>query len=199
LDSSFDAATLTKFEEVSGMLPRAGVDTTSAKAEWIRQHRSREWVDFKCKVVTDFVAEARSVLKEARPDARLGIYVVPDVNGLTEPLTGQRIGDLAPLVDWVSPMLYHNILLQPTSWIASALADVIDRAGPKTLPVVQADANRDPALAADWGPPMTDADWGAALAEVAARRDISGLVVFPGMALSGSRGEALKEMVRRWR
>ena len=30
----------------------------------------------------------------------------------TEPLTGQRLVDLAPLVDWVAPMLYHNILLQ---------------------------------------------------------------------------------------
>jgi hypothetical protein len=199
LDSSFDAATLIKFEEATGMLPRAGLDTTSAKAEWIRQHRLREWVDFKCKVVTDFVAEAQSVLKEARPDAGLGIYVVPNVKGLTEPLTGQRIGELAPLVDWVSPMLYHNILLQPPSWIASALTDVVNIGGPKALPVVQADSNRDFAIATDWGPPMADADWSAALAAVAARWDISGVVVFPGMALVGSRGEALRNMVRAWR
>ena len=77
--------------------------------------------------MTEFVGEAQSVLKESRPDAGLGIYVVPDVNGLAEPLTGQRIGDLAPLVDWVAPMLYHNILLQPPSWIAPALADVVER------------------------------------------------------------------------
>ena len=198
LDSSFDAATLARFEEASGRLP-AALDATSAKAEWIRNHRLREWVDFKCKVVTDFVADAQRVLKAARPDAALGIYVVPDVNGLTEALTGQRIADLAPLVDWAAPMLYHNILLQPPNWIASALADVVMRAGPKTLPVVQANSNRDPALAADWGPPMTDDDWSAALAAAAARRDISGLVVFPGMALMGARGEALRDMVRAWR
>ena len=199
LDSSFDPATLKKFEEATGMLPRAGLDTTSAKAAWIRQNRSREWVDFKCKAVTDFVAEAQSVLKEAKPDAGLGIYIVPDVNGLTEPLTGQRIRDLAPLVDWAAPMLYHNILLQPPGWIGSALAEVADIAGRKTLPVVQADSNRDPANAADWGPPMSDADWNAALAAIVARPDISGLVVFPGMALAGSRGEALRNMVRAWR
>ena len=129
----------------------------------------------------------------------LGIYVVPNVDGLTEPLTGQRIGDLAPLVDWVSPMLYHNILLQPPSWIASALADVATIAGPKALPVVQADSNRDPAIAADWGPPMADADFNDALKEVTSRRDIAGLVVFPGVALLGSRAEALRERVRAWR
>jgi hypothetical protein len=198
MDSSFDATTLTKFEEATGALPRAGLDTTSTIAEWIRQHRFREWVDFKCSVVTDFVREARSVLKKARPDAGLGIYVAPDVSGLTEPLTGQRIADLAPLVDWAAPMLYHNILLQPPGWIASALADVVKIAGPKALPVVQADSNRDPTSAADWGPPMSDADWNAALTEVTARRDISGLIVFPGMALVGPRGEGLRKMVGAW-
>ena len=176
------------------------LETTSAKAEWIRQYRFREWVDFKCGVVTDFVREARQRPHAAKSDAGLGIYVVPNVNGLTEPLTGQRIRDLAPLVDWVSPMLYHNILLQPPSWIASALADVVAKAGPKALPVVQADSNREPALAADWGPPMTDADWSAALSEIASRRrDIAGLVVFPGKALTGSRGEALRDMLSAWR
>ena len=59
LDSSFDAATLAKFEEATGMLLGAGLEAISAKAEWIRQHRLREWVDFKCRVVTDFVREAR--------------------------------------------------------------------------------------------------------------------------------------------
>ncbi len=149
--------------------------------------------------MTEFVGEAQSVLKESRPDAGLGVYVVPDVNGLAESLTGQRVGDLAPLVDWVAPMLYHNILLQPPSWIAPALADVVSMAGPKALPVVQADSNRDPAAAADWGPPMADADWNAALTEVASQRGVAGLVVFPGMALPGSRGEALRQMVRVWR
>jgi hypothetical protein len=46
---------------------------------------------------------------------------------------------------------------------------------------------------------MTDADWNAALSEVTLRRDTSGLVVFPGMALVGPRGEALRKMVGAWR
>ena len=199
MDSSFDATTLAKFEEATGVLPRTGLGNARAKAEWIRQHRFREWYEFKCKVVTDFVREAGSVLKEARPEAGLGIYVVPDMNGLTEPLTGQRISDLAPLVDWVSPMLYHNILLQPPGWIASAIAEFANIAGPKTLPVVQADSNRDPVGAADWGPPMSDADSNAALVEVASRRDIAEIVVFPGTALLGARGEALGRAVGAWR
>ena len=191
LDSSFDAATLGMFEKATGALPR-DLDSTEARGAWIRKNRLADWVEFKCKVVSDFVGEARNVLKEANADAELGIYVVPDVNGLTEPLTGQRIKDLAPLVDWMSPMLYHNILLQPPAWVASTLAPVVAIAGEKTLPVLQADSNRDPALVADWGPPMSDVAWSETLSQVAGRSDIGGLIVFPGMALMGGRGASLR-------
>jgi hypothetical protein len=191
LDSSFDAATLAMFEEAMGALPR-DLKTTSALAAWIRRNRLGEWVEFKCRVVNDFVSEAQSALKETNANAELGIYVVPDVNGLTEPLTGQRIKDLAPLVDWIAPMLYHNILLQPPTWIASALAPVVKVAGKQTLAVLQADSNRGPDVSGDWGPPMSDADWSETLSQVTARDDIGGLIVFPGMALMGERGASLR-------
>jgi len=194
LDSSFDAATLTMFEEATGALPQ-DLETTSARAAWIHRNRLAEWVEFKCTVVNDFVSEARETLKGAKADAELGIYVAPDVNGFTEPLTGQRIKDLAPLVDWIAPMLYHNILLQPPTWVASTLDPVVKVAGKKTLPVLQADSNRDPGVGGDWGPPMSDADWSDVLSQVAARSDIGGLIVFPGMALMGGRGTTLQAVV----
>jgi hypothetical protein len=194
LDSSFDAATLSKFEAETGALPRY-LDTAAAQAAWIRKNRLAEWVEFKCKVVRDFVREAREALKETKPDADIGIYVVPDVNALTEPLTGQRTKDVAQLVDWIAPMLYHNILLQPPSWVAATLDPMIKVAGKKTLPVLQADSNRSSAVVGDWGPPMSDADWGETLAQVAMRSDIGGLIVFPGMALMGRRGDSLRAML----
>jgi hypothetical protein len=194
LDSTFDPATVAKFEEATGALPR-GLRSTLAQAAWIRENRLGEWVEFKCKVVNDFVAEARDALKETKATAELGIYVVPDVNGVTESLTGQRIGELARLVDWVAPMLYHNILLQPPAFVASALSAVVKVAGKKTLPVLQADSNRDPAVAGDWGPPMSNADWSETLSQVAGRPEIGGLIVFPGTAMMGERGDSLRAML----
>jgi hypothetical protein len=199
-DSSFDTATLAKFQEATGVSIPPGLDAVPARAAWIRARHLSEWVDFKCKVVTDFVGEACTALKRAKPDTELGIYIVPDADGLTEALTGQRIGDLVPLVDWVSPMLYHNILLRPPRWIGKALAEVLPIAGRKTLPVLQADSNRDPAVAADWGPPMSLADWQAALAGVAEWSDVAGLIVFPGTTLVGNgRGAVLRAIVGGWR
>jgi hypothetical protein len=193
-DSSFDNTTLARFEEVTGALPR-DLYTTSQRAAWIRRNRLAEWVEFKCNVVSDFVSEARNALKGTRADIELGMYVVPDVNELTEPLTGQRTKDLAQLVDWIAPMLYHNILLQAPTWVASALAPVVKVAGKKTLPVLQADSNRDPGVVGDWGPPMSDADWRETLSQVVGRPDIGGLIVFPGTALVSGRGDSLRAML----
>jgi uncharacterized lipoprotein YddW (UPF0748 family) len=198
LDSSFDPATLVKFEAAYGALPD-DLNSIPAKATWIRENRLRDWIDFKCQVITDFVAKARSVLKGARPDVELGVYVVPDVDGLTEALTGQRIRDLTPLADWIAPMLYHNILLQPPAWVGSAFKKVSETTGVKTLPVVQADSNRDPNDAADWGPPMSAENFSACLNQVGRQSDIAGLIVFPGRALIESSGAALRAMTQVWR
>ena len=198
LDSSFDVATLAKFEAAAGTLP-SSLDSVRAKAAWIGENRRSDWIDFKCRTITDFVARVRGVLKQARPGAELGVYVVPEMDGLTEPLTGQRIRDLAPLADWIAPMLYHNILLQPPAWVRSALNGVVEIAGPKTLPVLQADSNRDPVDTADWGPPMATDDFSAALAEVAARDNIAGLIVFPGTAMLNDGGAALRAGTQSWR
>jgi hypothetical protein len=198
LDSSFDPVTLVKFEAAYGALP-SDLNSIPAKAGWIRENRLRDWIDFKCHVITDFVSKARSVLKDARPDAELGVYIVPDMDGLTEPLTGQRIRDLEPLADWIAPMLYHNILLQPSAWVGSALNGVSEIAKVKTLPVVQADSNRDPNDAADWGPPMSADNFSDCLNQVARRNDIGGLIVFPGRALLRGRGAALRAMTHAGR
>jgi hypothetical protein len=195
LDSSFDLGTLVKFAAVYGALP-GDLNSIPAKAAWIRENRLRDWIDFKCQVITDFVAKARSVLKNARPDAELGVYLVPNVDGLTEPLTGQRVRDLAPLADWIAPMLYHNILLQPPAWVAPALREVSEIAGMKTLPVVQADSNRDPNDAADWGPPMSAEDFSDCLDQVERQNNVAGLIVFPGRALNEGRGAALRAMTQ---
>ncbi len=195
-DSGFDPGTLTIFEHATGVrLPPDSVPVRT-RAGWIRERYLREWVEFKCKVVSDFVGEARTLFKNVRQDAQLGLFIVPDVDGRTEALTGQRLRDLAPLADLISPMLYHNILLRPPSWIGEALPAIVQVAGRKTLPVVQVDSNRDPGLAADWGPPMSVEDWKETLAKVKDRTDLAGVVVFPGTSLIGNgRGELLRAVV----
>ena len=199
-DSSFDAATVALFAKSAGLAIPRELDTAAAQAAFIHKNYAGAWADFKCKVVTDFVADARAALKASRASAEFGAYVVPDIEGMAERLTGQRLADLTPIVDRISPMLYHNILLHPPAWVGEELARVTSVAGSKTLPVIQADFNRGPASAGDWGPPMSLDNWQAVLAEVERRPDLSGLIVFPGTSLLGDgRGGALRSMVSGWR
>ena len=196
-DSSFDAQTIRMFEAATGIDLSPGLGSAKEVADRIRGRHLQQWVDFKCRVISEFVAEARDVLDATRPQAELGVFAVPEVDGSSEALTGQRITDLAPLADWIAPMLYHNTLLRPPGWISAAVSKVVGVAGRKTLPVLQADSNRDPASTADWGPSMSIDDWRLTLAEVASRRDIAGAIVFPGTSLIGNgRGELLGEMIK---
>jgi hypothetical protein len=198
LDSSFDPQTLRMFEHAAGIQLQLDLGCAGEAAHRIREKHLQQWVAFKRRVITALVNEARDILKAARPQAELGLFTVPDVGGTSEALTGQRIADLAPLVDWVSPMLYHNILLRPQSWIGTAISEIVGTAGAKTLPVLQADSNRDGASDADWGPPMSLSDWERALGQVAFRTDVAGLIVFPGPSLIGDgRGEILRGMTKR--
>ena len=143
--------------------------------------------------MNDFVGEARNALRETKADAELGLYVVPDVNRLTESLTGQRISDLARLVDWVAPMLYHNILLQPPTWIASAVSSVVKVAGKKTLPVLQADFldPRPPRSLATGDGRCRTPDWSETLCKPR-RPEIDGLIVFPLQSTSRSATDATR-------
>jgi hypothetical protein len=195
-DSSFDSTTLDAFAAESGISTPASCRSTAARAAWIHRHAAAEWVDFKCRVVTDFVAEARATLRRARSTAGLGAFLVPDGAVASEPFTGQRLRDLAPLLDWAAPMLYHNILLQSPEWIGAMVDKSVGIAGGKTLPVLQADSSHDPTATGDWGPPMDVDAWRRALAEVARRDDIAGLIVFPGVSLlEPSRGRALNDIL----
>jgi hypothetical protein len=195
-DSSFDEKTLEQFQELSGLRLPQNATTVGAQAAWIRQNHQRAWVDFKCGVISKFVEETRRVLKEERGTMPLGLFLVPNVDGRTEALTGQRLSELAPLSDLIAPMLYHNILLRPPPWVGEALSEVVNLAGRKSLPVVQADSNRDARVPGDWGPPMTVENWQATLTEVRYSFDnLAGVLVFPGTSLVGNgRGELLRNI-----
>ena len=193
-NSSFDPATLAKFEEATGALPR-DLNATSARAAWIRRNRLVDWVEFKCKVVSDFVCEARKALKDAK--GRRGAWSLRRAGRQRADRAVDRPAhqDLAPVgrLDRADALPQHPVAA--AGWVASTLAAVVKVAGRKTLPVLQADSNRDPADVADWGPPMSDADWSETLSQVAARPDIGGLIVFPGTALIGGRGASLRAML----
>ena len=148
--------TLAIFEHSTGV--RLPPDTISARAraDWIQEQHPREWVDFKCRVVSEFVAEARCDPEGREAGRRVGPLHRsrrrrPE-RGADRPASARS---RAPSGSGRPRCSTTTSFFRPSSWIGEALAEVVRVAGQKTLPVLQADSNRDPGLAADWGPPMS--------------------------------------------
>jgi len=193
IDNSFDAVTLRDFRDRSGV-PIADdlIGRPAAAASWITLNYPREWVDFKCDVITEYVGEIKRSLSEASGrDIPLGICGIP----VRPEWVGQRFGDLANVVELICPMTYHPVLYRPPSWVRETVAACIDAAPGKIAPIVQVDTDG-AEHAADFGPAVSDEDFRRVLSDVL-ELNVRGVIVFTGTELSKpGRLAALREVVR---
>lgn len=188
LDSSFDPHTVRQFLSDTGLELPADRDSTPAQADWILTNHRSQWVDFKCQVITDFVRQAR----ERCGALPLGAYIVPAPEAERARLVGQRLRDLAPLLDFAAPMVYHAIQHRPPSWVGEMTREVAQYAA--TLPVLQVRAADDIDIKSDWGPPISPDEWRQVLGQISA--DLPGFIAFTSPLLKHeNRGAILRNRV----
>jgi len=192
--AGFDPHTLQRFQEFAGRsIPGR---TAAQKAAWILTEMRDRWIDFKCQVITAFVAKAVAKLKAARSALMTGVYVLPLDSTAQEELAGQRVADLAALVDYIAPMAYHAILHQPPEWAERIVRQTAGVAPGRTLPVLQVDSREGPPVGADWGPPIPPAEWEEVVGRVLRVPGVCGCVAFTGSALAyEDRGNRLSRLV----
>lgn len=86
--------------------------TTAEKAHWIFSQAAKPWEDWRVSVIVDWAKEIRSLVKEIRPRALLGIYHTAwkdeDLSGVRRRCLGLDFDALAPYVEVFSPMIYHG-------------------------------------------------------------------------------------------
>jgi hypothetical protein len=179
LDNSFDEVTLREFRERSGVaLSDDLIRRPAAAASWITMNHPREWIDFKCDVITDYVKEIKRSLSDAAGrEVPLGICGVP----VQPEWVGQRFGDLAKVVELICPMSYHPVLYRPPSWVRENVAACIEVAPGQVAPIIQVDTNGEE-QGADFGPAVSDEDLRGVLSDVLAL-DVRGVIVFTGTEL----------------
>lgn len=194
LQSSFDPHTVSRFLEQANLELPADTKTIPQQARWILDHHRDQWTDFKCATLATFVAQARERVKTRRPQADFGLYLVPAPDDQRAYWVGQRVRDLSPHVDYLSPMAYHPILHQNPAWVSEVIDDIVKLAPGKILPVLQVDSAEGEAFGADFGPPVPVGEWRELACAVAKRDDTEGLAAFTGTALfADHRGAILGE------
>jgi hypothetical protein len=179
LDNSFDEVTLLEFRARSDVdLPDDLIGRPAAAASWITLNHPREWIDFKCEVITSYVREIKASVSEATGrDLPLGICGVP----IQPEWVGQRIAELAGVVELMCPMSYHPVLLRPPRWVRENVAAWIDEAPGQVVPIVQVFTDG-AALNADLGPAVSDDEFRQVLTDVL-ELDVRGVIVFTGTEL----------------
>jgi hypothetical protein len=196
--SSFDPHTMGRFQEETGIRLPGELTDIADRARWILAHHRSEWTNFKCAVITDFVRQVVTRIRSVRgDDLMVGLYVPPLPSNWLEAWAGQRLSELAGLVDIVSPMAYHAILHRASDWVGEVIADWSTQVPHPLLPIVQVDSEEGTNSGADWGPPIPLEEWGGLVRLVWSSRAVMGLVAFTGTALlANGRGEKLLESLK---
>jgi hypothetical protein len=169
--TSFDSPTLSRFRQVTGLdIP---IDSPTKASQMLLGQYETEWTAWRCDQITSWVAEARAVVKRARPEAVLGLFGVPwrlsDFDGAILNVIGQDYVALGQHVDVFSPMVYHVMCGRPVEWIGQVTDEIHALSGKPVWPIIQS---------VDEPAPLSAEQYGAAL-DVALQHPASdGALVF---------------------
>lgn len=101
-----------------------------------------EWIEWKTNFITGYSQQVVEAVKSVSPHTQTIFHLVAVDELLPSPfttawLTGQDVQKLAPIVDYLSPMLYHNVLEQKTEWVLQSVHNLGKKIGKGLLPSIQ--------------------------------------------------------------
>ena len=100
----------------------------SEKADFIVQQYKPEWTEFKCNTISGYVSEMVEAIRSVNPEIEINFHAVPwksaDFEGGIRSIAGQDLKQIAPLVDYISPMCYHHMVIQSPEWIHEVVNDI---------------------------------------------------------------------------
>jgi len=136
---------LTTFQNHTGITIPDG--SIASKADWILSNHDSSWRNWRCSVVAGWVRDFRTVIKQEKPAALLGIYHCPwddsDFNGARRRSLGLDYDSLRGIVDVFSPMVYHGRMGKTPDWVRQNIEWFCKRVNikagsfPKVWPIVQ--------------------------------------------------------------
>jgi uncharacterized lipoprotein YddW (UPF0748 family) len=140
-NTCFDKTCLDKFQNDTGIKIPESVHGTEKIATWILKNYADEWTNWKCQTVTSMVKEIADAARAVKPSISINLHAVPwrynDYDGAIKNIIGQNLVDLAPYVDFISPMCYHHMVKRETTWIHDVTKDIFEQTNNQILPSIQ--------------------------------------------------------------
>jgi len=135
----FCQSCLQKFSEDTGiLLPGEG---TRDKAEFILSKHTEAWVNWKCEVIEDFVAQTKKRIAEVKLGIPLGAFTVPwkkdDLGGAIKSIVGQDFKLLSKWVDIFSPMTYHRLCEKSVEWVGEITEHMVELTNSRVWTTIQ--------------------------------------------------------------
>lgn len=132
---------LALFSEKTGLVFPDTCKSTVQKADFIAATCAGSWNDFRCELITSMAEEIASTARQTKPGIRVNIHAVPwrveDFNGAYIDIAGQDLEKIAPFADYISPMVYSQMLKRDPAWISDVVRDMDRRCPGKVLPSIQ--------------------------------------------------------------
>jgi hypothetical protein len=137
-DTCFCEHCLAQFVQETGVALRG--NSTADRARILLGERKREWVNWRCGVLTDWVREFKSIRDEVRPQALLGTFHCPwsdtDFDGALRSKLAIDLKSQSRYLDVFSPMPYHARFghARDPGWISRQTAWLGKHLGVEGLP-----------------------------------------------------------------
>jgi hypothetical protein len=139
----FDSTCLADFQSVMEIHIPDSLNLVPQKSHWILKEHPREWIRWRCGLITSMVKEISEAARKEKPEIRINVHLVPwsgdDFQNGRERVAGQDVGALSAYSDYLSPMTYAHMVKQPPSWIHSVVDDLYLQTGSQILPSIQVD------------------------------------------------------------
>jgi len=141
-NTSFDSASLAAFQIDNKIEIPEEFQTTDARSTWILANHQKSWTQWKCRQIFSMVKDIVRTAKAIQPELLINLHAVPwrenDFGGAIKKIAGQDFKQLAPMIDYISPMCYSHMLKRDAKWVSSVVNDIHGQVGDlPLLPSIQ--------------------------------------------------------------
>ena len=141
VQSCFDGRCLHRFAKEMEIALPVELEDVSEKSRWILETNLETWTDWKCGVIKTAVNQLTSHARTINPQLKLGLHSVPwlinDYDGAVKKIAGQNLSQLAPYVDFITPMCYSHMVKENPGWVHDIVVGQTKQGGIPVLPSIQ--------------------------------------------------------------